>query len=94
MSIKETITIETEADKNATKIAKEKARSKSEKPKCVVTAERLNIRFKPDPNEDILCVVKKGQKFTYQKSGIDGWVHVFSDGGIDGYCKTEFVKFM
>ena len=65
----------------------------NEKPtqKKWVTTTRLNLREKPDLNSNVVLILSFGETLKVDKFK-DGWAHVSTKEGIEGYVVQDYIK--
>lgn len=57
----------------------------------VVNCNRLNVREKPSMDSAILCVLNNSETMLVEDI-VDGWAHVYTEFGIEGYIVEEYIK--
>lgn len=59
----------------------------------VSNCKKLNIRVEPNIESEILCVVDAGDRLMIDPANSDeGWLNVFINAGIEGFCMKEYVE--
>lgn len=59
----------------------------------VVTAAKLNVRKQPNPNAQVVSVIKQNSKVQIDKSASTAeWYKVYTSAGVDGYCMKKFIS--
>ena len=54
---------------------------------------KLNIRIEPNIKSEILCMVDSGARLMIDPANSnDGWLNVYTNAGIEGYCMKEYVE--
>lgn len=60
----------------------------------VVGCRLLNIRTEPDIDSDVVCVVPELSTLAVDLSeSSNGWFHVYTPAGVEGYCMKKYVVF-
>lgn len=57
----------------------------------VVNCSNLNVREKADRTSPVKCLLKAGETVNVESIS-DGWAHVYTSKGIEGYVMKEFVE--
>ena len=58
----------------------------------VTNCAKLNVRFIPEQYGKILCVLNESSKVQIdEKEFTDEYYKVYTESGIEGYCKKEFI---
>ena len=62
----------------------------------VINCERLNVRDQPNSNSAIICVLVAGTKVAiendHQLAEENGWFHITTEVGVDGFVKSEYIE--
>ena len=62
----------------------------------VVNCERLNVRDKANSDSAIICVLVSGTKVAiennHQLAEENGWFHITTEVGVDGFVKSEYIE--
>lgn len=62
----------------------------------VINCERLNVRDKANSNSAIICVLVVGTKVViendHQLAEENGWFHITTEVGVDGFVKSEYIE--
>jgi uncharacterized protein YgiM (DUF1202 family) len=78
------------------KTHKEKVAAEPEVPKepvmgKVYNCSRLNIRKEPSLDANVLCIVSEGDTLMIEDDR-DGWSHVYTSAGIEGYAISNYIE--
>jgi hypothetical protein len=57
----------------------------------VISSGKLNVRKTPGKDGTVLCLINPGSKLLVEGVN-DGWAHVYTESGIEGYVMSEFIK--
>lgn len=58
----------------------------------VVDCAKLNVREQPDRTADVVCVLEKNTEVEIDTTvDNDGWYHICTAAGIEGYCMKEYI---
>ena len=59
----------------------------------VVNCEKLNVRNEPDKNADIVQIIDASSKVEISlNDSTDEFYKVYTETGMSGYCKKQYVK--
>ena len=59
----------------------------------VIDCNKLNVRVEPKTNARIISVINVGSEVEIDKEkSPDGWFHVCTAAGIEGYCMRQYVN--
>jgi hypothetical protein len=53
---------------------------------------KLNVRALPDKQAEIICIIDCGHELMIEDI-CDGWAHVYTGSGIEGYVMVQFIQY-
>lgn len=59
----------------------------------VINCKKLNLRMKPSKAASIIYEMPADSKLTIDlNKSVNGWLHVHTESGLEGFCMKEFVS--
>lgn len=53
---------------------------------------KLNVRFKPNPKSDVVCVLDANTEVLIEEDGsTDDFYKIYASSGIEGYCMKKYI---